>query len=98
MQWQAEIAAREGLYVEPASAAPVAAIEILRARDVIGQSDTVVALCTASGLKDPAATARVQPEPIAVPADLEEAVRILHDRQVFPTERIGAPNRRELVE
>lgn len=98
MQWQAEIAAREGFYVEPASAAPIAAIEILRARNVIGQSDTVVALFTASGLKDPAATARVQPGIIAVPADLEEAVRILCDRQVFPTERISVPNHRELVE
>ncbi|HEU5068213.1 MAG TPA: pyridoxal-phosphate dependent enzyme [Sphingomicrobium sp.] len=97
MEWQAQIAAGEGIYVEPASAAPIAAIESLRERNVIGQADTVVALFTASGLKDPATTARAQSDPIAVPADLEEAVRLLRAHQVFPTERASAPASEELA-
>jgi threonine synthase len=55
---QAELAATEGIYAEPSSLAPLAAIRALRARQVIRGDETVVALITASGLKDPDATAR----------------------------------------
>jgi threonine synthase len=68
---QAELAGREGIYAEPSSVAPLAAIRALRARGVIGEGDTVVAVVTAGGLKDPDATARhTGPIPV-VNADLE---------------------------
>ena len=45
------LARREGLFAEPASAASAAAIEKLAADQIIGESDTVVGIITAHGLK-----------------------------------------------
>lgn len=77
MRWQRALGAEEGLYVEPSSAGALAAIETLRKRDVIAQGESVVALLTASGLKDPASTARVLPEEMAAPVDLDSGRRQL---------------------
>ena len=62
LEWQRLLAEEEGLYVEPASAGTIAAISQLRASGHIKASDSVVALLTASGLKDPDATASIQGE------------------------------------
>lgn len=43
--------AKEGLYVEPASAAPVAAIEKLKEVEIIQPQDSVVMIATGNGLK-----------------------------------------------
>lgn len=51
-----ELASIEGLYAEPSSVAPLATIRALRATGVIREDDTVVALMTATGLKDPVPT------------------------------------------
>ena len=68
---QAELARSEGIYAEPSSVVPLAAVRALRARGVIRERDTVVAVVTASGLKDPEATARhTGPIPV-VNADLD---------------------------
>jgi threonine synthase len=48
-----ELAEREGVFVEPASAAPVAGIKRLAARGVIRRRATVVCTLTGHGLKDP---------------------------------------------
>ncbi len=53
---QAELGAREGIYAEPSSLAALAAIRDLRSEGRIREGDTVVAVLTATGLKDPAAT------------------------------------------
>nr|WP_306030711.1 pyridoxal-phosphate dependent enzyme [Stappia sp. MMSF_3263] len=49
---QEQLSLDEGLFAELASVAPFAAIEFLRTRNVITQRDRVVAIVTASGLKD----------------------------------------------
>ena len=68
---QAALAESEGIYAEPSSVAPLAAVGALRARGVIAEHETVVALGTATGLKDPDATVcRLGPLP-TVAADLE---------------------------
>lgn len=77
MRWQRTLAADEGLYVEPSSAGALAAIETLRKRDVIAQDEAVVALLTASGLKDPAATGCFLSEDADVPLDLNSGRRML---------------------
>lgn len=77
MRWQRTLASDEGLYVEPSSAGALAAIETLRKRDVIAQGDSVVALLTASGLKDPATTARFLPQDAAVPLHLDSGRQLL---------------------
>lgn len=77
MRWQMKLAAEEGLYVEPSSAGALAAIETLRNNDVIGAGESVVALMTASGLKDPGSTARHLPNDMTTPIDLETGRRLL---------------------
>jgi threonine synthase len=74
---QRELAAAEGIYAEPSSVAPLAAIRDLRAEGVIGQHDTVVALLTATGLKDPTATAARSPAIPVVGNDLAEFLAVL---------------------
>lgn len=49
---QEQLAAREGVFAELASVTPLMAVAILKRRNVIAPSDRVVAIVTASGLKD----------------------------------------------
>jgi threonine synthase len=82
--WQAKLARATGLYAEPASAAPFAAIARLRAAGTIARDATVVALMTAGGLKDPAATERgLGALPTLDNTDLGTACRVLADDYGF---------------
>ena len=49
---QEKVAATEGLFLELSSTIPIAAIREARQRNIIGRDETVVAVVTASGLKD----------------------------------------------
>jgi threonine synthase len=73
LQWQQDLASAEGLYVEPASAGALAAVAQLKGSGHIKANNTVVALLTASGLKDPDATAAVQSQLPTMPGNVEEA-------------------------
>jgi threonine synthase len=84
MRWQQVMARDEGLYIEPSSAAGIAAIEQLAQAGRLGADDIVVSLLTASGLKDPAATAAQQGEMVAVPANFDDAVAALKAARIFP--------------
>jgi threonine synthase len=84
MRWQQQLAREEGLYVEPASAGAIAAIAKLRAEGQIAASDKVVALLTASGLKDPAATAAVQGDLPTFPGDVKSALAKLRAMNLIP--------------
>jgi threonine synthase len=84
LRWQHILATAEGLYVEPATAAAPAAVEQLARAGMIGSQDSVVLLLTASGLKDPAATAAAQRSALSVSADLALAVAELTDAGIFP--------------
>jgi threonine synthase len=76
--WQARLARETGLYAEPASVAPFAAIARLRATGTIARDARVVALLTAGGLKDPAATERtLGAAPGLADADFDTACRAL---------------------
>ena len=44
----------EGIYAEPAGAAPIAGIRTARERGIVGPDETVVAVVTGTGLKDTA--------------------------------------------
>ncbi len=85
MRWQARLAAKEGLYIEPSSAATFVAVEKMKRNRVMRADDTVVTLLTASGLKDTAVTAKYQDDLILVPADFNEAIRALVARGIFPS-------------
>lgn len=83
MHWQRTLAQSEGLYVEAAAAAGPAAVEQLARAGRIGAQETVVTLLTASGLKDPAATAAVQGGLLPVPAGFDAAVAVLKENGIF---------------
>ena len=84
MRWQQILAEQEGLFVEPASAASLAAVEQLALDGRIAPSQTVVSLLTASGLKDPATTAAQQQDLLPVPANFDAAVALLTASKIFP--------------
>jgi threonine synthase len=84
MQWQQVLAREEGLYVEPASAGAIAAVAQLKASDNIKATDTVVALLTASGLKDPGATASVQGDLLTVSGDPDTVFAQLKAQNLIP--------------
>jgi threonine synthase len=65
------IARREGLFVEPASAAPVAALRRLREEGYLDPEELVVVVATGHGLKDPEAAALAPERPVRVEATLE---------------------------
>jgi threonine synthase len=87
--WQARLARETGLYAEPASVAPLAALARLRAGGTIAPEARVVALMTAGGLKDPAATERTLGPLPTVDGDLDAACRVLAERYGFDPRRHG---------
>lgn len=63
--------AREGLWVEPASAAGLAGLaDQIEAGELDPRGKTVVAVCTGHGLKDPDAITRQMVAPVVVPPEL----------------------------
>jgi threonine synthase len=79
LDYQARLARYEGLYVEPASAGAIAAVAQLKAAGQIHANETVVALLTASGLKDPQATAAAQGELPTMQGDVDTVFSRLRD-------------------
>lgn len=81
--WQAKLARLEGVYAEPSAVATLSAIEKLRADGTIAEGASVVALLTATGLKDNAATERgLQPSP-QIEGTVDAAVRALKESYGF---------------
>ncbi len=77
LDWQGRLATREGLWVEPSSAASVAAVYRLRRDGVVADGQSVVAVLTAGGLKDVAPALRRQGDVPLVPPDLDAALDTL---------------------
>lgn len=68
---------KEGVCVEPASAASVAGLKKLIAMGVVDRSEKVVCICTGNGLKDPDTIIQNSPSPIACKNSVEDVERIL---------------------
>ena len=90
LQWQQDLASSEGLYVEPASAGTLAAVAQLKNGGHIRANDTVVTLLTASGVKDPDATAAVQCQLPTMPGNLEDAFLQLKTLKLHSATNEGA--------
>ncbi len=71
--------AREGIGVEPASAASIAGLRTLRERGVVDADERVVCLTTGHLLKDPEAAAAAGGEPEPVANDIEAVRSLLGD-------------------
>ncbi len=61
---QSNLGRREGVCVEPASAASVAGLKKLRDMGVIDRDERVVCICTGNGLKDPDTIIKNSPAPV----------------------------------
>ena len=81
VQWVLKLARTEGIWAEPAAAAPLAAIARLRLSGVIAPDALTVALVTAGGLKDARAIDAALPAPPLVTGDLDELLQAL--RQTY---------------
>jgi threonine synthase len=68
---------REGVCVEPASAASIAGLKKLLSMGVIEKNERVVCICTGNGLKDPDTIIQNSPSPIPCENSIEDAERIL---------------------
>ncbi len=71
------LAQKEGVFVEPASAASIAGILKLSKRGFFKKDDKVVCILTGHGLKDPDLSIRESEKPIEVEVNLEQIVNIL---------------------
>lgn len=80
---QLETARTEGLFPEPSSACALAAAYLLREQGWIGPDETVVALISSTGLKDPTPTRRHLPESPLVEPEVEAVLRALRDAYGF---------------
>lgn len=67
--------AREGVFCEPASAAPVAGLLKLHAAGQLRAGQRVVAVLTGNGLKDPASAMRNVQAPVPVAASMDAVLR-----------------------
>jgi len=72
------LASKEGLFVEPASATPIAYLVRAMGDGAIDRDETVVCVATGHGLKDPEAAMRQAPKPLEAGADLMEIERLLN--------------------
>jgi len=68
------LARKEGIFVEPASAASIAGLIKLIEMDAIDRDEKIVCITTGNGLKDPDAAIRASERPIEIECDMD----ILH--------------------
>jgi threonine synthase len=87
LEAQRALAREEGLYVEPSSAAAIAAVMQLAARKALDPAETVVAVITSGGLKDPAASRTWMTDVPDAGDDLDSVLRTLHDHYGLALDR-----------
>ena len=83
VRWIARLAGSEGLWAEPASVAPLAAIERLRQQGIAASGERIVALITASGLKDTSPVEANLPPPPTVTGGLDHLLASLRQTYGF---------------
>jgi len=71
------LASREGIFAEPAGAAPIACLIKAAKNGLIDRDERVVCIVTGHGLKDPDIVLKVSKHPEEVNADLGEILRII---------------------
>lgn len=78
LEAQTLLARLEGLFVEPASAAPIAALRKLKENGYFSKDDFVVCVATGHGLKDPDVISRLYEKPTEVDAEVGGIEKILN--------------------
>ena len=72
------VAATEGVFCEPASAASVAGVAKLHRTKVLREGETVVCTLTGHGLKDADTAISVSKQPVTVKATRQDVARLLN--------------------
>ena len=83
LEARSRLARTTGLFVEASSAAAFAAIDRLHAAGTIAADQDVVAIATATGLKDIGTVPSGSPEPPSVTPDLDSLARALKEAYGF---------------
>jgi threonine synthase len=83
IHWVAKLAKTEGIWAEPSAVAPFVALVTLRQQGTIGTRERVVALVTASGLKDMMPIEKALPPAPVVSGNLDDVLRALDDTYGF---------------
>jgi threonine synthase len=71
------VAAKEGIFVEPSSAAGIAGLIKMKSLKKLPSGKKIVITVTGNGLKDPQWVLNSAPKPIIVPVDLKKAAKII---------------------
>ncbi|MEM1508035.1 MAG: threonine synthase [Candidatus Bathyarchaeia archaeon] len=71
------LARREGIFVEPASAAAIAGLIKLARTKLIDKDEVVVCILTGHGLKDPEIILKIHSKPVEMEADVNAIVKML---------------------
>ena len=71
------VAATEGYFCEPASAASIAGVRKLAKKGFFKKGDTIVCTLTGHGLKDPDTALKACPQPVKLPADVDKVIEYL---------------------
>jgi threonine synthase len=77
LEYQKKLASKEGIFVEPASAASIAGLAKATALNIVKKDERVVAIVTGNGLKDPDSLMKISAEEITIDADLEALKRVI---------------------
>ncbi|MCS7384359.1 MAG: pyridoxal-phosphate dependent enzyme, partial [archaeon GB-1867-097] len=72
-----KLAKLEGIYAEPAGAAPLALTVKLKDQGLLDKDDVVVCVISGIGLKDTGVTLKMVGKPINIPVDVDEALKVL---------------------
>ncbi|MEM3693375.1 MAG: threonine synthase [Candidatus Bathyarchaeia archaeon] len=77
LEAQKLLASKEGIFVEPASAAPLAALKKLLKADRIDPEETIVCVATGHGLKDPEIALKRCKAPLEIDVDLDSLRKVV---------------------
>ncbi|MEM2569694.1 MAG: pyridoxal-phosphate dependent enzyme, partial [Candidatus Bathyarchaeia archaeon] len=77
LEAQRLLAQREGIFVEPSGAVPIAGLKKLMREALIDRDELIVCIATGHGLKDPDIILRLFPKPVEAEADIKALVEIL---------------------
>ncbi|MBI4537577.1 MAG: threonine synthase [candidate division NC10 bacterium] len=80
LEAQQRLAHLESIFVEPAGAVPIAALQTLATSGRVRPDETIVCVATGNGLKDPRAALRVLPSPATIEPTMAEVEKFLRLR------------------
>lgn len=91
LESQQRLARLESIFVEPAGALPIAALQPLLTTARVRADEVVVCLATGNGLKDPRAALRVLPSPASIEPSIQEVDKFLK-LKLYEIRAAGAKN------